>query len=137
MLGAEGVAGVPKTSGKSGLHVLVAWRQKGRYDEAREWARSLADRVAETLPDLATTEIRKAKRGNRVYVDTLQNAKGHHAVPPYVVRPVAGAPVSMPLTWEELTPRLRPGQFTLRTALRRLSRQKADPMAPLLKSFRT
>ena len=136
ILEGEGVAGVPKTSGKSGLHVLVAWTQKGSFDEAREWARSLAERVAEVLPDLATVEIRKAKRGKRVYVDTLQNAKGHHAVPPYVVRPVAGAPVSMPLTWDELTPRLRPSQFTVKTALRRLGRQKADPMASLLRSFR-
>jgi bifunctional non-homologous end joining protein LigD len=135
MLDDEGVAGVPKTSGKSGLHVLVAWTQKGGYDQAREWARSLADRVAKALPNLATTEIRKAKRGKRVYVDTLQNAKGHHAVPPYVVRPVTGAPVSMPLTWGEVSPRLRPGRFTIRTALRRLTRQKADPMAPLLKSL--
>jgi len=135
LLDREGVAGVPKTSGKSGLHVLVAWTEKGGFDEAREWARSLAERVCEALPELATAEIRKAKRGRRVYVDTLQNAKGHHAVPPYVIRPVAGAPVSMPLAWDELTARLRPGQFTVRTALRRLSRQKADPMAALLKSF--
>src|SRR5262249_2568544 len=130
VLEAEGVAGFPKTSGKSGLHVLVGWTQKGGDDQARKRARSLGDRVAEALPELATVEIRKVKRGKRVYVDTLQNAKGHHAVPPYVVRPVPGAWVSMPLTWEELTSRLRPGQFTLRTALRRLSRQKADPMAP-------
>jgi bifunctional non-homologous end joining protein LigD len=135
VLGEEGLAGVPKTSGKSGLHVLVAWARKGGFDEAREWARLLAERLAEGLPNLATVEIRKAKRGKRVYVDTLQNAKGHHAVPPYVVRPVAEAPVSMPLNWDELTARLRPDQFTIRTALRRLSRQKSDPMAPLLKSF--
>jgi len=133
----EGFPAMPKTSGKSGLHVLVAWTQSGGFDQAREWARSVAARVTEELPDLATVEIRKATRGRRVYVDTLQNAKGHHAVPPYVVRPVAGAPVSMPLSWSELTSRLRPGQFTLRTALRRLSRQKSDPIAPLLKSFRT
>lgn len=131
----EGITGVPKTSGKSGIHVLVAWTRKGGFDEARGWARSLAERVARAMPDQATVEIRKANRGRRVYVDTLQNAKGHHAVPPYVVRPVAGAPVSMPLKWSELTTRLRPGQFTLRTALRRLKRQSADPMMPLLKTF--
>jgi bifunctional non-homologous end joining protein LigD len=131
----EGVAAVPKTSGKNGLHVLALWPGEGDFDAARGWARSLAERVAETMPDEATVEIRKAKRGRRVYIDTLQNAKGHHAVPPYVVRPVAGAPVSMPLTWGELTSKLRPGQFTVKTALRRLTRQKADPMAALLRSF--
>jgi bifunctional non-homologous end joining protein LigD len=136
VLDLEGVVGVPKTSGKTGVHVLVAWTGEGDFDDAREWARSLAERVCDAIPDLATVEIRKAKRGRRVYVDTLQNAKGHHAVPPYVIRPVAGAAVSMPLNWDELTPRLRPGQFTLKTALRRLSRQKADPMGALLESFR-
>ncbi len=135
LLEAEGIASVPKTSGKSGIHVLVAWTGKGDFDEARQWALSAAKRVAEMFPDLATTEIRKSSRGERVYIDTLQNAKGHHAVPPYVVRAVAGAPVSMPLDWSELGGRLRPGQFTIRTALRRLSRQKSDPMAALLKSF--
>jgi bifunctional non-homologous end joining protein LigD len=136
LLDQEGVASVPKTSGKTGLHVLVTWQREGGYDEAREWARSVATRVAEAMPERATVEIRKGKRGQRVYIDTLQNARGHHAVPPYVVRPVAGAPVSMPLEWDELTARLRPGQFTLRTAMRRLTRQKSDPIADLLRSFR-
>jgi bifunctional non-homologous end joining protein LigD len=131
----EGVAAVPKTSGKRGLHVLALWPGEGGFDAARDWARSLAGRVAEELPDLTTVEIRKAKRGRRVYIDVLQNAKGHHAVPPYVVRPVPGAPVSMPLDWDELTARLRPGQFTVKTAAKRLARQKSDPMAGLLKSF--
>jgi|SRR5262245_12938965 len=131
----EGIESVPKTSGKSGLHVLALWPGEGKFDAARKWARSLAERVAEAMPDDATVEIRKAKRGRRVYIDTLQNAKGHHAVPPYVVRPVKGAPVSIPLSWGELTAKLRPGQFTVKTALRRLTRQKADPMAGLLRSF--
>jgi bifunctional non-homologous end joining protein LigD len=136
LLDDEGIPTVPKTSGKTGLHVLVAWAEAGGFDEAREWAHSVAERVAAELPDLATVEIRKAKRGQRVYVDMLQNARGHHAVPPYVVRPVAGAPVSMPLAWDELTARLKPSQFTIKTAIRRLARQKSDPMEALLKSIR-
>jgi bifunctional non-homologous end joining protein LigD len=132
----EGLSSVPKTSGKTGIHVLVAWEKDGDFDKARAWARSIADRVVAETPDSATTEIRKTGRGKRVYVDTLQNAEGHHAVPPYVVRPVAGAPVSMPLEWNELTGKLRPGHFTIKTALRRLTRQMRDPMADLLNSFR-
>jgi bifunctional non-homologous end joining protein LigD len=135
-LAKEGLASVVKTSGKSGLHVLVASNQNGGFDEARGWAKSIAKRLADSLPELATVEIRKPKRGKRVYVDTLQNAKGHHAVPPYVVRPVAGAPVSMPLKWGELTTRLDPRQFTIANAIRRLSRQQSDPMEPLLKAMR-
>jgi bifunctional non-homologous end joining protein LigD len=101
----------------------------GGYGEARAWALELAGRVAEALPDRATVDIRKARRGERVYIDVLQNARGHHAVPPYVVRAVPGATVSTPLDWREVTDKLDPAAFTLKKVVARLSRQKADPMA--------
>jgi bifunctional non-homologous end joining protein LigD len=87
----------------------------------------------EALPDHATTERSKAKRGTRVYVDVIQNAKGHHAVPPYVLRAVPGAPVSTPLHWRELTPHLDPGSYNLKTIFRRLAGQQRDPLARLLR----
>jgi bifunctional non-homologous end joining protein LigD len=121
-----------KTSGKSGLHLLVAWQEPGDHDAARGWAEGVARRAVAALPDRATLERGKAKRGGRVYVDVVQNARGHHAVPPYVLRAVPGAPVSTPLRWRELRPDLVPGDFNLRTLPGRLGRQKADPMAPLL-----
>ncbi|HUR53002.1 MAG TPA: non-homologous end-joining DNA ligase [Gemmataceae bacterium] len=127
-LAAEGREAVVKTSGKTGLHVLAPWPDAGGFDAARSWALELAERVAAARPDTATTDIRKAKRGARVYVDVMQNARGHHAVPPYVVRAVPGAGVSMPLRWEELKPGLDPKRFNLRTAPARLARLKADPM---------
>lgn len=117
-----------KTSGKTGLHVLTPWRREGGYDEARDWAMSVARLVVEQLPDLATTERLKSKRGRRLYLDVIQNAAGHHAVPPYVLRATPGATVSTPLDWKELTPTLDPKQFDLKTAPRRFARQKADPM---------
>jgi bifunctional non-homologous end joining protein LigD len=132
VLEGEGVEAFVKTSGKTGLHVLVPWAQDGGYDEARSWAQGIARRVEETMPERATGEIRKAKRGGRVYLDTLQNARGHHAVPPYVLRPVPGATVWTPLTWRELTPALDPGKFSLKTIFGRLARQKSDPIAGLL-----
>lgn len=122
-----------KTSGKTGLHVLMPWAD-GNYDEARAWAQELAQRVVAALPDRATTERSKAKRGRRVYVDVMQNAKGRHAVPPYVIRAVPGAPVSTPLSWQELTATLDPTQFNLKTIFRRLARQKRDPMPALVRS---
>jgi len=122
---------VVKTSGKTGLHLLVPWKEKGGYDAARAWAHALADQVADDLPTQATVDIRKAKRGPRVYIDTMQNARGHHAVPPYVLRAVPAATVSTPLRWDEVTPELDPGKFTLATIFRRLARKKVDPLAPL------
>jgi bifunctional non-homologous end joining protein LigD len=124
-----------KTSGKSGLHVLVPWQEPGGYDAARSWAEALAKQVVEALPKQATLERSKATRGKRVYVDVMQNARGLHVVPPYVLRAVPGAPVSTPLHWRDLTPELDPAQFNLKTIFDRLKRQKSDPLAPLLRSF--
>jgi bifunctional non-homologous end joining protein LigD len=121
-----------KTSGKTGLHILVPWTDEGGYTESRNWARSIADRVVAELPDLATLEIRKAERGGRVYVDVVQNAQGHHVVPAYVLRAVPEASVSTPLHWRELKPDLDPRQFNLRTLFDRLKRQRRDPLESLL-----
>lgn len=127
----EKVESFVKTSGKSGLHVLVPWNQAGGYAEARAWALAVARRLTEKLPDVATVERRKNARGGRAYVDVMQNARGHHVVPPYVVRAVPEATVSTPLEWRELTPRLSPKQFELKSALRRFERLKEDLMQPL------
>jgi bifunctional non-homologous end joining protein LigD len=127
-LEADGHEVVVKTSGKSGLHVLVPWTQEGGYDESRAWARDLAVQAVDELADQATVEIRKAGRGERVYIDVMQNVRGHHAVPPYVLRATPQATVSTPLTWRELKPDLDPAAFTLKTIFRRLARQKHDPL---------
>jgi bifunctional non-homologous end joining protein LigD len=131
----EAVASFVKTSGKTGLHVLVPWEYRGGYAEARDWARQLARAVVAELPEVATLEARKANRRGRVYVDVLQNARGHHAVPPYVLRAVPQACVSTPLAWDELTPHLHPQAFTLRTIFDRLAGQPTDPMAPLIECY--
>src|SRR5207244_8009933 len=116
-----------------GLHVLTPWRRPGGFDEARAWALEMAGRVAGALPGRTTTEVRKVKRSDRVYIDLLQNARGHHVVPPYVLRAEPGAPVSTPLAWRELA-QMDPGQFTLKTIFRRLSRLKRDPLEGLLQA---
>jgi bifunctional non-homologous end joining protein LigD len=125
------VASYLKTSGKTGLHVLAPWHHAEGYDTARSWALDIALQVVAALPAIATVERRKDKRQKKVYVDVLQNARGHHAVPPYVLRAVPQATVSTPLTWAELTPALEPRRYNLTTIFRRLARQKTDPMAPL------
>jgi bifunctional non-homologous end joining protein LigD len=129
---AEHLNNFVKTSGKTGLHVLVQWTGPGGYDDARGWAFSIAQRVAETLPNIATIERRKSARQGKAYVDVMQNAKGHHVVPPYVLRAVPSAMVSTPLKWTELTCQLKPERFDLKTALKRFERQKEDPMKALV-----
>jgi bifunctional non-homologous end joining protein LigD len=131
----EGADSFVKTSGKTGLHVLTPWTRNGGFDEARAWALELAERTAGAMPEQATVDIRKAKRGDRVYIDVLQNARGHHAVPPYVLRAVPGATVSTPLDWKEVAEGLDPKAFTLGKALTRFTRRKTDPFEGLLKTF--
>src|SRR5256885_10745257 len=104
---------------------MTPWKgTDGGFDEARGWAAEIAQRVAEALPKIATTERSISARGNRVYVDAMQNAKGKHVVPPYVLRATPAATVSMPLTWSELTPGFSPKKFDMKTALKRISAMK-------------
>jgi bifunctional non-homologous end joining protein LigD len=131
----KGADSFVKTSGKTGLHVLTPWTRDGDFGEARAWALELAERTADAMPKQATVDIRKAKRGDRVYIDVLQNARGHHAVPPYVLRAVPGATVSTPLDWKEVAEGLDPKAFTLKKALARFTRRKTDPFEGLLESF--
>src|SRR5208283_5112004 len=123
----EEVEAFVKTSGRTGLHVLAPWAA-GDYDAARAWAKEIAERVVRVMPERTTVEIRKAKRSGRVYIDVMQNARGHHAVPPYVLRAVPAATVSMPLEWNEVNEDLDPSRFTLKTVFRRLARRRRDPM---------
>jgi bifunctional non-homologous end joining protein LigD len=128
----QGVPNFVKTSGKSGLHVMVPWRQAGGFDEARGWAMGVAQSVVRQLPQLATTERMKNARGGRVYVDVFQNASEKHAVPAYVLRPTPTATVSTPLDWKEVTPKLDPRKFDIRTVMKRFE-GKPDLLLPLVK----
>jgi bifunctional non-homologous end joining protein LigD len=125
-----------KTSGKIGMHILTPWRQEGGSDTARAWAIEIAQRLAAELPDTATVEQRKNRRQKKVYVDVLHNARGHHGVPPYVLRPVPQATVSTPLDWVELTPELDPQQYNFKTIFQRLAEQNDDPMVPFIRCRR-
>lgn len=122
-----------KTSGKSGLHIIVPWTASGDYDEAREWMIEVAQRVIAEIPEIATMERMKNKRGGRLYFDVMQNVRGRHVVPPYVVRGVPEATVSVPLNWREVTASLSPKKFDIGSMLRRTARQKHDPFEELVK----
>lgn len=128
-LRAEGHEVFIKTSGKSGLHLLVPWRRPGGFVEARAFATAIASAVIAERPALATLEIRKEKRGGKIYLDIMQNVRGHHVVPAYTVRAVPSATVSMPLSWDEVQPDLDPSRFTITEALARADR--GDPLAAL------
>jgi bifunctional non-homologous end joining protein LigD len=120
-----------KTSGQSGLHVLLPLAARYTHEEARALAEAIARTVAAELPDRATVVRPLAGRGDKVYLDFLQNGRGKLIAAPLCVRPKPGAPVSMPLAWREVGPRLAPSRFTIRSALARLERV-GDPLRGVL-----
>lgn len=117
-----GVRGYPKTTGSRGVQVWVPIvRGKYNYAQTSEWVEMLSRAVGATVPDLVSWEWTKADRGGRARLDYTQNAPIKTLVAPYAVRPAAGAPVSMPITWDELDdPDLRSDRWTIRTALQRI-----------------
>ncbi len=127
-----GLPSHPKTSGSTGLHVLVPLGGQCTFAQARQLGEILAKLLVARLPKLATIERALAQRGKRVYVDYLQNGEGKLIVAPWSVRPVPGARVSTSLEWREVTAKLDPTRFTIRTAPERMKKRGADPMAPVL-----
>lgn len=126
-----GLRSVPKTSGKRGLHVLVPLAPGHTYAQVYAFAQETFEVLAQKHPELATTERSKEKREGRLYLDADQNAWGKTLVAPYSPRALPHAPVSTPLTWSEVTPRLDPRRFTLDTVRRRLDKV-GDLFAPAL-----
>jgi len=121
-----------KTSGSTGLHVLVPLGGLCTFDQAKSFGEILAKVVEAENPTLGTTERVISARGGRVYLDFLQNGHGKLLVAPFSVRPLPGAPVSTPLEWSEVGPDLRMGDHTIRTVPPRFEKLGADPLAPVL-----
>ena len=115
------------TTGSRGLHVVVPLDRKADFDTVRSCARDIADLLVARYPAKFTTEIRKVKRGKRLFIDTLRNSFAQTGVAPYSVRARPGAPIATPIFWDELGTRgMRSDKFTIKTIFRRLSR-KDDP----------
>jgi bifunctional non-homologous end joining protein LigD len=121
-----------KTSGQTGLHVLIPLGGQCTFDQARTLAYLLSLIIERQHPTMATTARNPAARGGRVYLDWGQNAHGQLLVAPYSARPVAGASVSMPLVWDEVVPGLDPRQFHIKNALARVTSWPEDPCARVL-----
>ncbi len=121
-----------KTTGSSGLHVMIPLGQQLTYDQCRSFGELLARLIVAELPEISTIMRQVEKRSGKVYVDYLQNGRGKTIVAPYSVRPLPGAPVSAPLEWSEVTPKLDPREFTIANMKARLKKLKTDPMLPVL-----
>jgi bifunctional non-homologous end joining protein LigD len=131
MLHGAGLRPCVKTSGATGLHIYVPLVREYGYEQARMFCELVARLTVREHRDIATVERTPSKRGDKVYVDFLQNGRGKLIAAPFSVRPRPGAPVSMPLLWAEVTRRLNPGRIDIRSAFARLGR-RGDPLRPVL-----
>ena len=113
------------------MHVLVPVERRYTFDDAREFSEIVARAIARTHRGLATTEWTKSKRRG-VLIDSNQNGEGKTIASVYSVRPRAGAPVSTPLHWDELTKDVRPRDFTMQVVLERVGRH-GDLFEPVLR----
>ena len=109
-----GAAGWPKTSGSRGIHVYVRIEPTHGFTEVRRAALAFAREIERRVPSLVTTAWWKEERGAQIFVDYNQNARDRTIASGYSVRGFPWAPVSAPVTWEEL-PDVEMRDFTIAT----------------------
>ncbi len=120
-----------KTSGASGLHVLVPLDAQYTHGQARTFAHLLARLALEAMSEISTLARPVRARGGKVYIDYVQNGHGRTIVAPFSVRPLPGAPVSCPLHWDEVTAGLDPVRFTIKSLPKRFEKMR-DPLRSVL-----
>jgi bifunctional non-homologous end joining protein LigD len=119
-----------KTSGGKGLHVVLPIKP-APWEEAKAFARAVAEAMEADEPDRYVSTATKAKRNRRIFVDYLRNSREATAVAPYSTRARAGAPVSVPIDWSELNSLKAANQYTVQNLMQRLSRLRTDPWASI------
>lgn len=121
-----------KTSGSSGLHVLLPLGGACTWEQSRSLGQLIAQIICRQLPEIATVTRNPERRGGKVYIDFVQNGRGRLLVAPFSVRPLPAAPVSTPLRWSEVKPGLDLRDHNIRTVPERLKKLKADPLRGVL-----
>jgi len=117
-----GAANYCKTSGATGLHVYIPTKKKYTYEQLKDFAELICTLTNEQLPETTSMERSLDKRGNKIYLDHLQNRKGQTIAAAYSLRPYPGATVSAPLNWKEVKSGLTPAQFNINSLPERLQK---------------
>lgn len=111
-----------KTSGSRGLHVHIPIKPENTFDKVKKTAKQIAEKLHQQFPDITTTEQRKNKRGNKVFIDVLRNDYAMTVIAPYSLRAISGAPVATPLNWSEVNDiSLTPQSYHLKNIFHRLA----------------
>jgi len=130
VLGYYGLTGLAKSSGSRGIHIYVPIAPRFTYDQTKAFAKRVTEVVHHIAPKQTTLEFRKAKR-HGVYIDYLQNIKGKTLASVYSLRARPHAPVSAPITWEEIKRGFKIEDFTINNMAERIKRN-GDTFAPAL-----
>jgi bifunctional non-homologous end joining protein LigD len=127
-----GVTARAKVTGRRGIQIWVPVVGGYSFEDTRQWVERLSRTIGQVVPELVSWKWEVKDRKGRARLDYTQNAINKTLVAPYSPRPTAGAPVSVPITWDELDdPELRPDRWTIRTVLDRIAAQ-GDPFRALL-----
>jgi len=121
-----------KTTGGKGLHVMLPTGGTP-WEETKDFAHAMVLAMAADSPDRYVSKMTKSIRGGKIFLDYLRNGRGATAVVAYSTRARAGAPVSTPVTWDELGPKLAPNKFTVLNIGKRLGALTKDPWADIAK----
>ncbi len=122
-----GLESFVKTSGGKGLHVVAPLQPKATWPTVKAFTKAIADAMAADDPDHYVATVTKSKRQGKILIDYLRNQRGSTAVAPYSTRARSGAPVSMPLAWDELDLSIGPAYFTVSNAMTRIDALASDP----------
>jgi len=116
-----------KTTGGKGLHLVVPIQRSCDWKEAKDFAKAVADHLVATIPQRFTSNMAKRARKGKIFIDYLRNARGATAIAAYSPRARPGAPVSVPIAWDELSADLTSEHFTIMNVPDRLTRLRRDP----------
>lgn len=120
------------STGSKGLHIYIFLSKKIEFDQTRGFAKQVAGLMSSRSPNLYTNQASKAKRQNKVFIDYLRNGFGQTAVCPYALRALDGAPVAIPISWEELKGSIDPQSFHMKNFFKKVL-QKSNPWASVKK----
>ena len=126
-LEARGLESFLRTSGGKGLHVVMPYTSRAQWPRAGAFAREVVEALVEREPAKYTATMSKAKRGGKVFVDHFRNGRGATAVTSYSLRSRPGAPVALPISWDELGKVNAGNEWTAARVLRRLRARDEDP----------